>query len=476
MTQQQMFYKLKINLDDLLKTEKIVPVSYSWKEANTDGRRRALDILIKFYKKLDIETDYLGNSSTIVGDMGRHGNMVRDPLYGFLNYLKTDLGSAYLKPVASNRAVLRELKTALETNCYSYTNSLFARATYNINWQPGTYGEKTVSCYWGGRNGARAMIAKNKGFALQFFTDQEGKYPFGRCWGWYKPDLGLVLWNAYYQEGYSSTHKFYVKDSKWLTMYAAMLGNYFHLPSRRIVLKNNEEARGTLYINDGGYLIGPRTTIMRYEKVDLRWREITETMSCAYCRDIIFNQEEEVRAMNGTVACEDCAAKFFDICNFDHNIYINDELVTGPDKLKYYSENLPKVSKFCFHLELGKYMMRDKCRLVGTDKLEREIWLEATDTRMLCSECKTNLIPSTEVHCAGCKFTREMLEHKLSGEAFVFGSEGFSWKSKGKNPNSYSFKATVPVAAPITSGPARPRYYSPRFSTTSSSFDEEIGW
>lgn len=414
---------LKMETDSLLDVEALFPVSHSWTEISSGSRRVVQDRLYKKSEKLKIdyppEINWLSN---FYQGRDKYSNKLRSPFRCFLGIISKELSKTSFKKLVCDD--LKEWRTELYKNSTTKNHKFHTKFTRNVNWTAGTFGENSKSCYWGGRNVARAMIAANEGFAIQFFSDEQGKVPFGRCWGVYIKDRGLVIWNAYTKQSTDDR----AKNSAWLDLFAMALAKKFNLQSKRIFLSNYGSTTGNLYINnEEGYVIGESKTLNKITKLDFGWSDDVSTWTCRDCNAIIVNQEELIEVNNGRLICEVCAEKNYDICNYNMSLYLKDNLVMGPDNKKYSLDNIRLVRKFVYSIPYSKYIMKDQSVSLGLNYRAEEIFLPNTDNRILCSHCHRELISTNETICVECKYDNEYLQRKLNKEYFVFSSDTSNW-------------------------------------------------
>lgn len=175
-----------------------------------------------------------------------------------------------------------------------------------IDWNPGAFGEKDNSCWWGSMAGARKMLTDNGGLAMRFYKDGQG---YARAWvvpHTPRPDM-LTVFNGYgFADGYNST-----------SIIARVLADWLKLSYGKIELINEDNRSPTFYINDNrGYVIGLPENIYDFESYDYHFHD-PAARYCSECHLI----DRHCESIEGAFYCQSCIGMLFERCSICFNLY-----------------------------------------------------------------------------------------------------------------------------------------------------------
>ncbi|MBN1430460.1 MAG: hypothetical protein JXB07_18970 [Anaerolineae bacterium] len=186
----------------------------------------------------------------------------------------------------------------------------------SFDWEAGDFGD-SGSCYWGGRSGARLMLASNDALAVCFFDEQDR----GIARAWFVPvDEKYIVFNGYGFPG-----------DPTLTI-ARTISSFLGLSYKQIGLANYGSTTGTLYINSGiGYVLGQPDQIASINFYDFGWED-EHADSCHHCGQMLY--DDEVYYGPGDLTfCESCYCDHCSSCDICGEVYWADEVryVNGHD-------------------------------------------------------------------------------------------------------------------------------------------------
>jgi hypothetical protein len=180
----------------------------------------------------------------------------------------------------------------------------------SFDWYAGQFGDVS-SCFWGGRSGAREMIANNGGRAIRFY--QSGTQ-IGMARAWLVPVQAVhILFNGYGLAGNATL--------KIARIFADWRGEVY----KHIELTNSGSDGGTLFINGGkGYVIGAVDLIDAYDSYDFQWDDVN-TVLCASCDDLT-HEDNVTTGPDGLSYCNSCFSELFAYCDICHRDRWRDEM------------------------------------------------------------------------------------------------------------------------------------------------------
>lgn len=165
-----------------------------------------------------------------------------------------------------------------------------------FDWQDGDFGDDG-SCYWGDNAGALVMLEDNGALAIRFY-DEDGR-GMGRAWVVEIGSSLYIIFNGYGLPGDSTLHI--------TRVFAAFTGLQYQF----IGVTNH--AGYTLYINNGGYLIGKADVIGGFRSTyDLGWDDV-HIDRCHECGNALAEYEIYYGA-DDLSYCENCYSDLFDHC------------------------------------------------------------------------------------------------------------------------------------------------------------------
>jgi len=174
----------------------------------------------------------------------------------------------------------------------------FCAIVDDFDWSDGDFGDGG-SCYWGGNAGALDMLKDNGGRAILFWRDEAHTTGFARAWVVPFEDC-YVVFNGYGLETLPIAR-----------VLSAHLGHAYY---RRINFANNGASAGTLWINGGtAWLVGPQSSVVEIDSIDLDWEEPEVSLSCERCGDSI-NEDYHSHAPDGNDYCEHCYCEHVSYC------------------------------------------------------------------------------------------------------------------------------------------------------------------
>lgn len=271
-----------------------------------------------------------------------------------------------------------------------------------FDWDAGEFGDSS-SCFWGGRKVVLDMFKEHPMFyALKFYGIPTGRAKkaierdggndddlggIGRCWAANNFPYGdmITLFNAY---GLSMT--------EIITLLTTL---YPELSSRKIILNNNDESCGTLYINSAaGYVLGTDECLDKKEIRHNHYFDFTIPMvdydeDLTICEDCgsetHIDEGYYVESMGGYV-CESCYDNHYSTC--DRCGYI-----------MYYEETsevrIDKYSEYWCDSCIEKYAIQcadcDRYIIDGSSIIEYYL---ANDEgyKFLCNDCVEDYTPCAE--------------------------------------------------------------------------------
>jgi hypothetical protein len=180
--------------------------------------------------------------------------------------------------------------------------------TDTFNWIDGDYGDEG-SCYWGGRSIAREVMQDQGCFAIRFYDEDDNG--IGRAW--------IAPIEGDKEEHYIVFNSYGIDLSQAAQVLAKHLQNTGY---KKINLVNNGQTQGYLWINAGGYFIGPPDVYSYEDTVDLCYTE--DIMMCQCCERFTYTDGcyEDY--------CEDCMEDR-DICSHCGNIFSLDDITVVND-------------------------------------------------------------------------------------------------------------------------------------------------
>jgi hypothetical protein len=196
-----------------------------------------------------------------------------------------------------------------------------------FDWEHGEFGDKW-SCYWGSNEEAREVLRENGALAIRFFQDSKG---FGRAWLVETPDYWIVF-NGYGHE---------------TVTIARVLSGWMSLHYRQVMLMNNGESSGLLYINGGfGYVIGALSKITPISRFDLSW-DTPYIAECACCGERIVHEDNVYYGPDNREYCETCYYDLFTSCDCCGEACKDDELTLTDDENKVCTRCLNRRYQQC---------------------------------------------------------------------------------------------------------------------------------
>lgn len=223
-----------------------------------------------------------------------------------------------------------------------------------FNWDAGDYADEN-SCYWTDRASARTTLEENDALAIRFYADEKG---IGRAWIAQLPESRYIVFNGYGLETIKIAQIF----SSWLK-----------LSYRKIALSNHGDTGGTLYINNGGYVIGTLEQTAAMDSHDLGY-DCYDCYTCDYCGNDM-NEDESYSTPNGESYCQSCFYDHYDYCAIcdrtshrDDMTYIDDRDICDSCFNSHYFE-----CKTCHQYRPNRLAVDDEnyCMLCKPDESEK---------------------------------------------------------------------------------------------------------
>lgn len=216
------------------------------------------------------------------------------------------------------------------------------------------------SCYWGGRDDARAMLADNGAWAIRFYDAADKGY--ARAWVYQADADLLIVWNGYGKPFANPT----------LTI-ARIVAAHFNRSYKKIDLSNNGTDTGTLYINSGiGYAIADADELERTHDFDFEWDD-PHAHACSNCGDYV-HEDSVYYGADDQPYCESCYNQTFGSCADCGNTFDLDSL--------YYAGG----DDYCEHCLDRLFSRCDNCEeyVAQADIIER-------DEHWYCADCDREL-------------------------------------------------------------------------------------
>jgi hypothetical protein len=161
----------------------------------------------------------------------------------------------------------------------------------SFDWEAGDFGDRG-SCFWGGRNEARTIMENHSAWALKVYREGTATLDngdgVGRAWVAFDEvcEDSILLFNGYGPNVWGD-QTLYLGQliSQWLgTEYTY----------KKISLRNNGDACGTLYINNScGILIGRKGEIEDYDEYDFHWQDDV-IGTCEVSGELIFEGDDYI--------------------------------------------------------------------------------------------------------------------------------------------------------------------------------------
>jgi hypothetical protein len=212
------------------------------------------------------------------------------------------------------------------------TSDYLLRFTQSFDWAPGDFADYN-SCYWTCHSHARVMLAEHDAWAILFYNTKPPHNGIARAWVVPMGGDRFVVYNGY---GYTTLQ------------IARMLGHYWGLYYRHIVLLNHGMCDGTLYINGNGsgYVVGDQQWARSTTSVDFGWSD--GTARCHECGD--HGPEDSYFSVVGRDYCRPCYRDNFRFCyRCEGRFSIRD--VHSVDGVFYCDACVPQSTRVC--LECG---------------------------------------------------------------------------------------------------------------------------
>lgn len=217
-----------------------------------------------------------------------------------------------------------------------------------IDWQDGDYGDSN-SCFWSDRQQALKMLEQNDALAIRFYNGEQG---IARAWIAQLSESRYILFNGYGIETIKIAQIF----SAWLK-----------LTYKKISLYNHGETSGSLYINNGGYLIGTLEQCAAMSSHDLYYN-CDDCYTCDNCGNEI-SEDEGYATPNGEVYCSSCFYDNYDDCAHCGEAAYREDMT--------YVESMGDVCERCLDRH---YFLCDSCHEYRANRN----FIEGKDYCMIC--------------------------------------------------------------------------------------------
>ena len=232
-----------------------------------------------------------------------------------------------------------------------------------FDWKAGDYGD-SGSCFWGGNEGARDVIADNGGYAIRFYdSDDNG---IGRAWIAPAGDGQYIVFNGYGFPGNPTL------------ICARVFATFTGLSYKKIHLSNRGSESGLVWINAGiGYLVGQESAIESVREYDLEWGNFDVCCDCGQAID----GDAVYTGIDDEIYCENCYYDRFSDCDRCYETCYRDDM--------YYVEHDGRdVCSFCLN---RYYLDCENCN----EYYPREMVHEINDS-FWCDRCIENHLPGDE--------------------------------------------------------------------------------
>lgn len=266
-----------------------------------------------------------------------------------------------------------------------------------VDWGKSDFGQRS-SCWWG--TDAIQLLEQN-GAAIRFWEEVESRHidekilnGYGRVWVVpCKPKANtFIIFNGYgMADGYNST-----------LIMARVLASHFGLSYKQISLTNNEGS-GEVYINSGGYVIGPSDAIEGIYSHELAWGEDARH-TCADCGDPISDDDPYFfDDNNDEYVCHQCYEQNWTTCENCGNATRTDD---ARQVYRFGYRNRRQEMTWCDHCHENETATCCNCDETWITDLCVEV---GTGGDWACPDCAED---TTE--CVGCGyrfFNDDFFEH-----------------------------------------------------------------
>ncbi|MGB1284973.1 MAG: hypothetical protein ACPG7F_00450 [Aggregatilineales bacterium] len=236
--------------------------------------------------------------------------------------------------------------------------------TAEFNWQDGDYGD-SGSCFWGGRSGAREMLAENGALAIRFYhPDKTGK---ARAWLFKQREGQYIIFNGY---GF--------KSDSTLTI-TRVFSQFTGLSYRKVYVQNHGTDNGTLWINSGrGYMIASPDKLPDSKiEIELNWHDVNGE-TCNECEDSI-SEDDTYHDPDGVQYCRDC---FYDVCDTCYDC----SETAWRDDMSYVESGGYDICESCYD--------RNYTRCEGCDEIFHNDDIQNIKDVYCCTECAKHKPPA----------------------------------------------------------------------------------
>lgn len=222
-------------------------------------------------------------------------------------------------------SIVAEIGT-LASRYIERSSEYLLKFVFKIDWNAGDFGDD-VSCFWGGRSSAKNIITSNGGGAIQFFDPEKPERGIGRCWfAPETPKSGMItIFNGY------GRHKSFLGDQT--ETIAKVLAQWVNGTYHQIVLKNNKQDSGVLFVNNSrGFIIAAKqssaSTLTSY---DLHWKD-KSIGTCHVSRRIIM-EGDNYQTINGRLVLSEYVEEHYTTCDRCGDLNWRGDLTTVHDDL-----------------------------------------------------------------------------------------------------------------------------------------------